>query len=287
MTRPLYWSIRRELWEHRAIVIAPLVVAAIVLFGTSISVMTLPHRLQHVPTADVAKLRSMIVTPFLMAPAPIMLATFLIGLFYSLDALYGERRDRSVLFWKSLPVSDRATVLSKAAIPLVVLPVIGIVLGFIAQFILLVFSSMIFAGHGMSAATSWAEVHFFQQPFLMVYGVGVHILWFAPIYAWLLLISAWAKKSPLLWAVLPPLALCMAENMFFKTVYFAELLQYRVMGAMSQAYVTRELLRNCPQTLADLDPIKYLGTPGLWLGLIFAAVFLYAAARFRRNREPI
>ena len=61
-----------------------------------------------------------------MAPAPIMFATFLVGIFYCLDALHGERRDRSILFWKSLPVSDLTTVLSKASIPFAVLPLIGL-----------------------------------------------------------------------------------------------------------------------------------------------------------------
>ena len=78
--------------------------------------------MQTLPALDPAKRHALVVRPFSMAPAPIMLATFLVGLFYSLDALYGERRDRSILFWKSLPVSDRTTVLSKASIPLVVLP---------------------------------------------------------------------------------------------------------------------------------------------------------------------
>src|ERR1700733_15667053 len=36
-TRPFYWSVRRELWEHRSIYIAPMAVAAVALFGFSLS----------------------------------------------------------------------------------------------------------------------------------------------------------------------------------------------------------------------------------------------------------
>src|SRR5688572_4859837 len=101
-TRPLYWSVRRELWENRSVVLAPLIVAAVVLFGTLLSTISLPKKVRQ---------NAVIVQPFQMAPAPIMLAMFIVAAFYSLDALYGERRDRSILFWKSLPVSDRTTVL--------------------------------------------------------------------------------------------------------------------------------------------------------------------------------
>ena len=110
-TRPFTWSVRRELWENRSLYVAPLVVTAFVLLGSFISLLGLPARMQALPALDEAARHAMAVKPFSMAPAPIMLATLLVGIFYALDALYGERRDRSILFWKSLPVSDLTTVL--------------------------------------------------------------------------------------------------------------------------------------------------------------------------------
>src|SRR4051794_1677891 len=88
-TRPLYWSVRRELWENRSIYIAPLVVAAVVLFGSLISMIGLPRRMQTLPTHDPAQQHAVVVGHLSIAPAPIILATFLVGIFYSLDALYG------------------------------------------------------------------------------------------------------------------------------------------------------------------------------------------------------
>src|ERR1700719_463324 len=123
-TRPMYWSVRRELWENRSIYIAPLIVAAVQVFGFAISTIGLAERRRAVLLLDSAKQRAAIEIPYDMAAMMMIFTVFIVGVFYCLDALYGERRDRSILFWKSLPVSDLTTVLSKVTIPLVVLPVI-------------------------------------------------------------------------------------------------------------------------------------------------------------------
>src|SRR5215471_19085804 len=123
-TQPFYWSVRRELWENRSIYIAPLIVAAIELFGFVISTVGLPERRRDVLLGDPAKARAAIEVPYDMAAVMLILTAFVVGLFYCLDALYGERRERSILFWKSLPVSDRTTMLSKINVPLIILPLV-------------------------------------------------------------------------------------------------------------------------------------------------------------------
>ncbi len=280
--RPMSWSVRRELWENRFLYIGPLIVTAVVLFATFISIAVMPHRLRALePAKQVARL----VKPYSMAPAPIMFATLIVGLFYSLDALYGERRDRSILFWKSLPVSDRTTVLSKACIPFVVLPLIGFALSVATQVILLLVTTPVLLGNHINPAPIWAELRFFQGLIIMSYGLAVHALWFAPIYAWLMLVSAWARRAPFLWAVLPLLAVAALERIAFNTAYFMGMLQYRVGGAMKEAFAFKADADF--DRLSQLRPANFLSTPGLWVGLAFAAVFLAAAVRLRRNREPI
>ena len=288
-TRPMYWSVRRELWENRSIYIAPLIVAAFVLFASALSTIGLPRKMRNLPTLDPAKRHAAVVMPYDMAPAPIMLATFIVGIFYCLDALNGERRDRSILFWKSLPVSDRTTVLSKASIPLVVLPLIAFALSVVTQVILLLLSTMVLVGNGVSPATLWAEFQFFQGLLIMLYGLTVHALWFAPIYGWLLLVSAWARRAPVLWAVLPLLAVSAVERIAFNTWLFMSMLQYRVTGAMAEAFAFKGKGGGDGNIdrLSQLDPAKFLSAPGLWVGLAFAVAFLAAAVRLRRNREPI
>ena len=145
-TRRLYWSVRRELWENRSIYLAPLAVAAVVLFGFFISLVRLPDRMRAAAGArpDASSTRP-IEQPYVIAALMLMAIELLVAVFYCLDALYGERRDRSILFWKSLPVSDLTTVLSKASIPLLVLPLVTFAITVATQLIMLLASSAVLA----------------------------------------------------------------------------------------------------------------------------------------------
>jgi ABC-2 type transport system permease protein len=121
---------------------------------------------------------------------------------------------------------------------------------------------------------------------VMLYGLAVHALWYAPIYGWLLLVSAWAKRAPFLWAVLPVFAGFVVEKIAFGTSHVASLVRYRVLGAMSEAFALDAMSEPITQ-VSLLDPVRFLGSPGLWIGLAFAAAFLAAATWLRRRREPI
>ncbi len=278
--RPLYWSLRRELMENRFVFIAPVIVTAFVLLGSLVNLLGRIHRIESTGRPD-----SWLLHPFSMAPAPIMLASFLIGFFYAIDALYGERRDRSILFWKSLPVSDRTTVLSKAAIPTLVLPAIAFVLSVATQIVMMIVATPFLIANDQNPAALYQEFGFLGGFVIMIYGLVVHSLWFAPIYAWLILVSAWVRRAPLLWAVLPPLVLVALERIVLSTSWFGHLLRYRFIGAMSEAFVNGT--RGDIKGFSQLSPLKFIGAPGLWAGLIAAAVFLAAAVHLRRNREPI
>jgi len=104
--RPFYWSVWRELWENRSIYIAPLIVAGIILFGSFVNAFRLPELRRNALALDPAHRQAAIEMPYDMAAMMLIFTAFIVGFFYCLDALYGERRDRSILFWKSLPVSD-------------------------------------------------------------------------------------------------------------------------------------------------------------------------------------
>lgn len=284
-TRPFYWSVRRELWENRSIYLAPLIVMAVVLFATLISTLGLPHKMRGLPALEPAKRHAAVVSHYSLAPAPIMLATFLVGFFYCLDALHGERRDRSILFWKSLPVSDRTTVLAKTSIPLVILPVIAFVLSVVTFIVLLIAGTVILLLSQMSPVPLWNELRFVQEPVIMLYGLAVHALWFAPIYCWLLLVSALAKRATFLWALLPWLVTAAVEKIAFSTTYFGSMLRYRVMGGMTEAFATQN--RVILDQLSQLSPARFLSAPGLWVGLLFAAACVAGTVRLRHDREPI
>jgi ABC-2 type transport system permease protein len=222
-----------------------------------------------------------------MTTGLIILTAFIVGVFYCLDALHGERRDRSILFWKSLPVSDRTTVLSKASIPLVVLPLLIFAIIVATQLIMLLSSTVVLLGNEASVATLWARLPFFQFWLALLYALLAIALWHAPIYGWLLLVSAWARRATLLWAVFPFLAVAAFEKGAFNTSHVALFLKYRLIGWFTQAFVVQAHGSVRIDPLRALTPVKLLSTPGLWVGLAFAAVFLAAAVRLRRNREPI
>ena len=270
--RPLYWSVRRELWENRWIYIAPVIAAALYLLGFAISIVRM--RLHQEVRWSVHQ--------YELAPALIMGTAIIVSVFYCLDALYGERRDRSILFWKSLPVSDVTAVLSKLAIPILILPLISFVITVAAQIVMLALSTVIFAGSDVSIAMLWTDASFVRVPLIWLYHlVTVHGLFYAPLYAWLLLVSAWAPRAPFLWAFLPPFVIYGVEKIAFNTSYFLNTLQYRLMGPGGGMAEHHE------DFTATLIPHHFLSTPGLWSGLLVAVLFLYLTVRLRRSRGPI
>ena len=272
--RRLYWSVQRELWESRSIYLAPLFVAAVFVFGFLISTFAHPE-----PTQGIQK-------PYDFAALAIMGATFLVSVFYCLDALYGERRDRSILFWKSLPVSDLMTVLSKASIPLVVLPLLTFAITIVTQTIMVLISTAALIGSGRSPATLWSGVPWFQMSSGLLYHlIAIHSLWYAPIFGWLLLASAWAKRAAFLWAALPPFAIGVVEKIAFNSSHFATMLANRVGGNTQGAVDTSSGGISMP--MPGEGALQLLVTPGFWIGLAMTATFLGAAAWLRRNREPI
>src|SRR5271165_4971344 len=148
-TRPLYWSVRRELWENRSIYIAPLAAAGVYMFGFLLSLAWVSHRWRRLVPPHSEPPLIQLAMPYAHAGMLLTFTAFLVGIFYSLDALHGERRDRSILFWKSMPVSDLTTVLSKASIPLVVLPVIVLALTVPLQIALRLLTTIsLLASHG-------------------------------------------------------------------------------------------------------------------------------------------
>ena len=193
-TRPLHWSVWRELWENRSIYIAPLAVAVVVLFGFMISTYGMPERRRGVLLMDPAKQRALISEPYDAAAMMLIFTVFIVGVFYCLDALYGERRDRSILFWKSLPVSDLTSVLSKASIPLVILPLVTFAIIVATQFVMLLWSSVVLLTSGL-AGTTWTRFNLLEESLILLYSLIALALWHAPIYGWLLLVSGWARRD--------------------------------------------------------------------------------------------
>jgi len=292
-TAPFTWSVRREIWEHRAVWIAPLAAAGLILFSFLIRMFKLPYLLDQANHLAPMPRAAAIGAPFAIAAFTIMVTATVVSFFFCLGALNNERRDRSVLFWKSLPVSDTTTVLAKAFVPLVVVPLIAIGTIIVTQLVMLLLGTIVLTANNISPAVIWTGWPLPQFELTMLYVLVTGVIWYAPIYAWVLMISSWARRVAFLWAVLPWLGLFIVEKIAFGTDYVGSFIDYRINGSIKEGLNLPNGNHNINiNTMPVIDPSHYVSpahflmSPGLWLGLLAAAVFISAAIWFRRVGDP-
>ncbi len=151
---------------------------------------------------------------------------------------------------------------------------------------MLLISIAVLSVSGQSVAALWSHVSLFQMWVVLLYHLlAMHALWYAPFYGWLLLASAWARRAPLLWAFLPPLAIGVFEKIAFRTSHFAAMLGHRFGRGPEGTDFAKASMSMDP--LMHLTPLHFLISPGLWIGLAITAAFLAAAVQLRRYRGPI
>lgn len=285
-TRPFRWSVRRELWENRSIYLAPAGVAAFAVVALVIHVLTMPSHMPGMLGNEPASQGSASTT-YRIATILLLATAFITGAFYCLEALSSERRDRSILFWKSLPVSDLTTVLAKASLPLVVLPLVTLA-GIVAmQLTLLLLSAVALLVQGQGVAPLWRELQLLRMWAMLPWAVAAAALWHAPVYGFLLLVSGWARRTAALWAILPLLAVGVIEKLTMDTTSVAVAVLDRLVGWYDVAFAGHAGASIPFGPAVSPTPGRFLATPGVWIGLLLAAVFIAGSARMRRHREPI
>jgi ABC-2 type transport system permease protein len=222
--------------------------------------------------------------------------------FYLLGALYDERKDRSVLFWKSLPLSDRETVLSKVASATVVAPVIASVVALLTMFGFLLLSSLLVLAHGGNPAQLlWGPGSPLSIAAQFIAAIPVYALWSLPTVGWLLLCSAWARSKPFLWALMIPVfagvivswfdimqVFDLQSTWFWKNVV-ARLLLGTVPGSWFNVAHFDAIDIHGPEAFSQVVNLQamysVLLTPQLWLGVLAGAAMIFAAIRLRRWRD--
>jgi len=276
--------VRRELWEHRALWVAPLVLAglfALLLLLFGVRHIELP---QGVLTTE-QKTAGLTIMQWGVAQLLFFLSTIVVTV-YLLDCLYAERRDRSILFWKSLPLSDGLTVCSKILVALVVVPFGTLLIAAAAD---LVYTAIIAVR--VPGAVSWSTYEWLRTELVLFLEVVLGVLWYAPIAAALLLLSVWIPRNPLLWALLVPAVPPVVEWFTLGTSYIWRFERYRVNGiwhkliAGSDLFADKQHLPTVGAVLGHLNLGGVFGDADLWLGVAAAAAMLYAAARIRRYRD--
>jgi ABC-2 type transport system permease protein len=278
--------IRREFWEHAALWRVPLIVAALLAISTVFS-----WRIEmdgaHVKSLDDSARIVVLNMSQTMFALLIYAAAAFVVTFFALDCLYAERKDRSILFWKSLPVSDGLTVLSKFLVAAVVVPLGVFVLAIASHLIALSLWKLRVASGGVPDVVSWDTVAWVRGELVILLSLILSSLWYAPLIAAAMLLSAWLKRGPILWAFLGPFLLGLLEVIVFHTFYFWRFIQYRTTGIW-HILATRNghsVMNENMRMLSDLNWAAAFSSPDLWLGVIAAAALLYAAARVRRYRD--
>ena len=281
--RPFYWSLRRELWENRSLYIAPLVVAGLVLFGFLVGAVRIPH---HIKMDHAASNQAAISAgPYVAAAFFILAIGVIVGAFYLLGALHNERRDRSILFWKSMPVSDVVAVGSKAATVHLVMPAILFAVILVTQILMLAIDFIVLVPSGGQFAGLWANWPVLRMSVVLAWALISMSIWYAPLTGYLLMVSAWAKRAPFLWAVLPPLGLILVELFSFGTGHVAHLVGRRISGGFDAAFSNV----GPHASMVDIDQIDLAGfftSYEVWGGLMVGLACLAAAVWLRRTRDP-
>ncbi len=296
--------VRRELWEHRGLVYAPLAVAVLIV----IILANLSHGMGDGPTSvridgkeidfvaamtgeNQRKFFSIAVSSIVI---PQLLVALVVVFFYLLDSLYSERKDRSILFWKSLPVSDAMTVGSKAFVALVVVPMVVYVTSMVVGLVSLGLTRLKVAGTPFEPMFAWHTADWFMVQGAMLANMLIAALWYLPIAAALLLISVAARRAATLWAILPPLILTIVERSMLGTHRVFDFLAYRFTGFFSTlgAEFGRSAARDPADRVArvsvlydQIDAAPLLANIDLWLGVAAGIAMLALAARLRRWRD--
>ena len=280
--------VRREFWEHRALWIAPLVVAALMVVSAFVASVkySLTHADMHHDGSEGMTMFSVMQSAVSM---PLALVTLIVLSFYLLDCLYAERKDRSILFWKSLPVSDNLTVLSKLLVALLVVPLGVFALGLLVSLSFVGIWELNAAFGRLPPIPGWDTLAWLKGEMALLACLMVGVLWYAPFAAYLLVVSAWARRSPFLWATVPVVLAPLLERMAFGTTYLWNLLAYRTYGIWQTLFPYPHLGRGRADALASVFGQLRFGAAfsdiDLWLGLAVTAALVFAAIRLRRYRD--
>ena len=304
MIRSQFALLQRELWEHRAIYVVPIVVAVLMILASltgQISVDGMEHvDIGLVGAANIPEnARSAVLSAMMISlSTTFIFAMWILTIFYALDSLYAERKDRSILFWRSIPSTDSETVLSKLFTALLVIPLITFAMIVVTHLaVLLITSVWVGARGGSGMSLIWGSAPFLDNWTATLIFLLAIPLWLSPYIGWFLFVSAYTKRSPFLTAFLPIAVLPLLEKMLFDSAVFAEAFFVRSikmplfidLSMMEDLFDKAESfaeLANSELTLLGLmDLGGFVTNPGLWLGIVVCGLLTAAAIYVRRYRD--
>ena len=283
------WLVRREFWENRAIWIVPTAI------GIALTLAALFGNVQ-IPALSLPDGRVFSGVVLFGFGVTFFVVMNIYATWYLLDCLYADRRDRSVLFWKSLPISDTATVLAKLFTGLIAIPLVYFIAADIATLLMAFIISV--RAHSILGGRLWNADLWLQLQVLWLYLIVTTAIWYLPFAGYLLVVSAWAKRAVTLWSIVPPLAAYLLERWFFGTHWVGTVLGDRALGYLPHtlrenhsAWVTTVVEGGTITTPASiwqlLDPLRFLSSPATWIGILVGIVLIIAAIQLRLRRTEI
>ena len=299
--------IKREVWEHRSIWITPAAVAFVLSF-LAIAMVIMVAAFGEAINPEIEKIADATIPEGIRraALAVLMLGNFslflaamwFLTIFYCLDSLYAERKDKSILFWRSLPITDAETVVSKFLTAVVAIPVATMAAVIVSNILSLITMSVWLSTEGVNPVRFiWGAVPLFDTWAALFVFLHAIPIWMAPLLGWFLFISAWAKRGPLLRAVLPIVMLPILEYIIFKSWHLGKAIVNRLSIESMPIFDIFDFIERFDEDdlhsmfaenislLSLLDIPKFVTSGDVWMGLVVCALFVTAAIYVSRYRD--
>ncbi len=208
----------------------------------------------------------------------------IIAMFFLLGAAYGDRRDRSVLFWKSMPFGETQSLLVKLVFASVVIPFLALAISFV---VLMASAFMLSGFFAVSEQYSWWSAFVETDPITIwlshCLALPILAIKVLPLYCWLLFCSAFVKKSPIFLAIIVPMVIVFIEMHIVGSTHFLEFF-----SSISRLVYWQGLFSNVGfQNLFQWESIFQIDGLYLGVGLVMAVLLFSATVWLRNNRFEI
>ena len=294
--------IKREIWEHRSIWMTPAIIALVISVAILTGQMSISAYGEHVDIAiagasnvDVVHRRVAIMAALGAITGIFAAGAGILMVFYSLDSLYSERKDKSILFWRSLPVTDAETVISKLLTATLVIPIAALAGAFATHLVFMTMSSVWLMIEGGDAGhLIWSSAPIFDVWGAAILTAFATTIWLSPFIGWFFFVSAYTRRMPLLLALLPLIILPLMEIALLPTEFLAKAIGSRFtdmplagvdFGDLFDDDSLFQLGVENVSMIAALDMSRFFASPEVWAGLVVCGLFTTAAIYVRRYRD--